>query len=77
MAILIGGINGGATLSKNEPELHSSDLIAMTEAALKCLFPTYEDMQPHFRQWIKDGLMNEMHKAYQNSVYMREAMKDD
>ena len=64
-------------MSDNEPELHSSDLVAMTEAALNCLFPTYGDMPPYFRQWIKDGVMTEMHKAYQNSVYARDAKKDD
>jgi hypothetical protein len=63
--------------SNNEPQLHSSDLLAMTNAALHCLFPTYDTLPPYFRQWIKDGLMIEMHKAYQNSVYAREAMKDD
>jgi hypothetical protein len=60
-----------------EPQLHSSDLLAMTNTALHCLIPAYGDLPPYFRQWIKDGLMIEMHKAYQNSVYAREAMNDD
>lgn len=56
--------------------IHSSDLIAMTEKALDCLSPGWRSFPDYYRQWIKDGLMIEMHKAYQNSPYAREALKE-
>ena len=59
-----------------EPELHSSDLYAMTECALDALFPNWRQMPPSYRQWVKDGLAGEMYKAYQNSAYARNAMED-
>jgi hypothetical protein len=59
-----------------EPELHSSDLLAMTECALNALMPQFQGLPPPLRQWIKDGLMMDMHKAYQNSAYARNAMED-
>jgi hypothetical protein len=59
-----------------EPDMHSSDLMAMSECALDALFPAWRQMPPSFRQWLKDGLMMDMYKAYQNSAYARNAMED-
>jgi len=58
-------------------DLHSSDLIAITDCALDKLVPGWRDMPPSFRSWIKAGLMIDLHKAYSNSVYARTAMEDD
>jgi hypothetical protein len=58
-------------------DIHSSELLAMTECALDGLMPGWRQMPPTLRQWIKDGLMIDMHKAYSNSRYARTAMEDD
>jgi hypothetical protein len=57
--------------------MHSSDLIAITDCALDKLVPGWRDMPPSFRSWIKAGLMIDLHKAYSNSVYARTAMEDN
>ena len=64
-------------MDDNDTGLHSSDLMAMTDAALDALMPQWRDLPPFLCQCVKDGLMIRIHNAYSNSKYAREALSDD
>ena len=44
--------------------MNSSQLTAMTEAALSFCVPTWRDLPPMIQESIKDGMSQHLHEAY-------------